>query len=440
MRRWDCPDAGPGRARRPATPETEEIGIDAAELTYDKEHNVVIARGNVTITRGVLTLRADEVHYDRTTSIADASGHVVVTDPDTMLQGDVGHIDMNDESGWLEPGGAEFSATGYGLRSTRLEKGMGPRYHIEDGVFTTCHCGGIETPSWSFGGKTTDVKLNGLGWVHGATFRVMDVPVLWFPVLSFPALSDRATGFLMPRFGYSARRGFQFEQPFFWNISKSQDATVAVDVETAARIGLLAEYRYMLSDEARGSFAGGYWNESIRTSKADEIVSNSGPPPVNRWLVLGSAKQPLSKDVDMYFDAFAVSDDTLLREYPELQLDSRHRAAPGERAPHQDASRRDRHVERRPHAGGVGLLPGPDRSPGARPAARPVPPSRGLPSAARQSSGGPARGAGHGLPARRGIRRLPRRRLAEALSAVPGRLRAHGVGQRPAARDDVRPR
>jgi lipopolysaccharide assembly outer membrane protein LptD (OstA) len=303
-----------GGARRPATPETEEIGIDAAELTYDKEHNVVIARGNVTITRGVLTLRADEVHYDRTTSIADASGHVVVTDPDTMLQGDVGHIDMNDESGWLEPGGAEFSATGYGLRSTRLEKGMGPRYHIEDGVFTTCHCGGIETPSWSLGGKTTDVKLNGLGWVHGATFRVMDVPVLWFPVLSFPALSDRATGFLMPRFGYSARRGFQFEQPFFWNISKSQDATVAVDVETAARIGLLAEYRYMLSDEARGSFAGGYWNESIRTSKADEIVSNSGPPPVNRWLVLGSAKQPLSKDVDMYFDAFAVSDDTLLRE------------------------------------------------------------------------------------------------------------------------------
>ena len=71
----------PGRgARPPATPETEEIGIDAAELTYDKEHNVLIARGNVTITRGVLTLRADEVHYDRTTSIADASGHVVVTD------------------------------------------------------------------------------------------------------------------------------------------------------------------------------------------------------------------------------------------------------------------------------------------------------------------------------------------------------------------------
>lgn len=295
-------------------PPTEMIDIDAAELTYDKEHNLVIARGGVTITRGVLTLRADEVRYDRTTGVADASGHVIVTDPDTTLEGDVGHINMNDESGWLEPGGAEFSATGYGLRSTRLEKELGPRYHIENGIFTTCLCGGIEKPTWSLGGKTTDIKLNGIGLVRGATFRVLDVPVLWFPILSFPALNDRATGFLMPRIGYSARRGFQFEQPFFWNISKSQDATVALDVETSARIGLLAEYRYALSDDARGSFAGGYWNESIRSASADEIIGSTGPPPVNRWLVLGRANQPLSDNVDMYFDAFAVSDDTLLRE------------------------------------------------------------------------------------------------------------------------------
>jgi lipopolysaccharide assembly outer membrane protein LptD (OstA) len=303
-----------GGARAPATPSLEVIDIDAEELTYDKEHNVVIARGGVTITRGVLTLRADEVRYDRTTSVADASGHVVLTDPDTTLEGDVGHINMNEESGWLEPGGAQFSTTGYGLRSTRLEKNLGPRYHIENGIFTTCHCGGIEKPTWSVGGDTTDVKLNGLGYVHGATFRVKDVPLLWFPILTFPALSDRATGFLMPRIGYSARRGFQFEQPFFWNISKSQDATVALDVETQARIGLLAEYRYALSEDARGAFAGGVWNESIRSSTADEIISTSGPPPTNRWLVLGRANQPLSSDVDMYFDAFAVSDDTLLRE------------------------------------------------------------------------------------------------------------------------------
>src|SRR5262249_38669942 len=55
-------------------------------------------------------------------------------------------------------------------------------------------------------------------------------------------------------------------------------------------------------------------NESFRSSTADQIVSTSGPPPVNRWLVVGGATQPLSSNVDTYLDAFAVSDDTLLRE------------------------------------------------------------------------------------------------------------------------------
>src|SRR5262245_11869262 len=216
--------AGGGRKHRPhpaPSAETEQVTIDATELTDDREHDTVIARGGVTITRGVLTLRADEVRYNRTTGVADANGHVVITDPDTTMNGETAHFNMNDESGWLEPGGADFSTTGYSLTSDRLEKRLGPRYHVENGIFSTCQCGGLERPTWSVGGKTTDVKLNGLGVVRGATFRVKDIPILWLPILSFPALSNRASGFLMPRVGYSARRGFQYEQPFYWNISKS---------------------------------------------------------------------------------------------------------------------------------------------------------------------------------------------------------------------------
>src|SRR5262249_43806768 len=293
---------------------TDQVAIDAAELTYEKEHNIVIARGDVTITRGVIVMRADEVRYDRTTGIVDATGRVVMTDPDSTIRGDRARIDLNDESGWMERGGADFERSGYSLTFGKLQKMLGPTYHIEDGVFSTCRCGGLERPSWSVAGRTTDVKLNGIGLVRGATFRVRDVPILWFPILTFPALTDRATGFLMPRVSYSARRGFQYEQPFYWDISKSQDATVALDVETKARIGLLGEYRYMLTREARGSFAGGYWNEAIRKPGADENTTGTQNPPENRWLVLGRANQPLGGNTGLYLDAFAVSDNTLLRE------------------------------------------------------------------------------------------------------------------------------
>ena len=317
---------------------------------------------------------------------------------------------------------------------------MGPRYHIEDGVFTTCHCGGIETPSWSLGGKTTDVELNGIGWVHGATFRVMDVPVLWFPILSFPALIRPGDGLpdapvrILRAARLPVRAAVLLEHQQEPGCDRRGRRGDGRPDRPPRRVSLHAvrrsarQLRRRLLEREHPHLEGGRDRQQLRAA-AGQSLAGAG----KREAAALERRRHVLRRVRRQRRYPAARD-------PELQLDSRHRAAPGERAPHQDASRRDRHLERRPHAGGVGLLPGPDRSPGARPAARPVPPSRGLPSAARQSSGGPARGAGHGLPARRGIRRLPRRRLAEALPAVPGRLRAHGVGQRPAARDDVRPR
>ncbi len=313
-----APPRGARRAAGAPAADDDQVAIDAADLNYDQERDVVVARGDVTITRGVVTLRADEVRYDRPSGIAEATGNVVLTDPDSTIEGSAARIDLNDESGWMDGVDADFSRSGYTLRSSRVEKGLGPRYRIEDGLFSTCKCGGLEKPSWSIGGRRTDVELNGIGVVRGATFRVKDVPVFWAPILAFPALTDRASGFLMPRFAYSERRGFGYEQPFFWNISKSQDATIALDVETKARIGLLAEYRYALSRTARGAIAGGYWNESIRSPSADEVrLSETTPPdeaPENRWLTLARIIQPLGERRQLYLDAFAVSDDTLLKE------------------------------------------------------------------------------------------------------------------------------
>src|SRR5439155_19473419 len=131
----------------------------------------------------------------------------------------------------------------------------GPQYSVANGVFTTCQCGGLEAPSWSIAGRRTDITLQGKGIVRHMTFLVKDVPVFYFPFFVFPANTQRESGFLIPRIGYSNRRGFQYEQPLFWAISKSTDATIATDLESAARVGRMGEYRYILSREARGSFA-----------------------------------------------------------------------------------------------------------------------------------------------------------------------------------------
>jgi LPS transport system D len=232
------------------------------------------------------------------------------------VKGETASFDMNDESGWMEHVDGTFSSSGYSLNAAKMTKGVGPSYHIEDGIFTTCHCGGIEKPSWSIGGTHTNIALNGLGVSRWATLRVKDTPVLVFPILAFPANRDRATGFLFPRFSYSSRRGFQYEQPFFWDISKSMDATIATDIETRARLGLIGEYRYTLGNDFRGEFGGGYWNETIRAANADEVLTSQGittEPPFNRYLIVGQHRSPFWYDSNFYLDAFKVSDVNLLK-------------------------------------------------------------------------------------------------------------------------------
>lgn len=307
----------PTQAKAPSGgPDSGEVSVDAESLNYDQQTDVLTARGDVTLTRGGVTLRADEVEYNRTTQLAQARGNVVIVDPDGTITGDRGELNLEDETGWIDDATADMTASSYTLKAGKLTKQGGPAYKVDGGIFTTCRCGGIEKPSWSISSRETDVKLGGLGVAHGAQFRIADVPILWLPVLPFPANTERQTGFLMPRVSYSNRRGFQYEQPFFWAIDKSSDATVALDVETKQRIGLVGEYRYMLSREARGNFTVAYYNEAIRGTTEGVFSPTGGPvdTPENRFAVIGRHVQPFYYGSQFYFDVFAVSDDLFLRE------------------------------------------------------------------------------------------------------------------------------
>ncbi|HLY37691.1 MAG TPA: LPS assembly protein LptD, partial [Candidatus Binatia bacterium] len=307
-----------GRLRvAPLKPTGEhETAVDAESLSYDRATNTLTARGSVTLTRGDSTLTADEVVYDRTNGIAEAHGHVVLTDPHATVAGDFAHLNMEDETGWVEDADTTFHLSRFNARGTRIDKLGGPRYSVANGIFTTCECGGLERPSWSIAGDRTDITLQGTGLVHSMTFRVKDVPVFYLPAMLFPANSQRQSGFLIPRLGYSNRRGFQYEQPFFWAIDKSSDATIATDLETAARVGIIGEYRYALSRTVHGEFSAAYYNEAIRGSTAGTIGPGNQPVdiPENRFAFTGHHVQPFYGGSRFYLDLFAVSDLVFLRE------------------------------------------------------------------------------------------------------------------------------
>ncbi|MBN1378297.1 MAG: LPS assembly protein LptD [Gammaproteobacteria bacterium] len=117
--------------------------------------------------------------------------------------------------------------------------------YLYDMSYSTC------TPDdriWHFNAK--EMRLDharGVGLAKHMTLRVKDIPILYFPALSFPIDDRRKSGFLYPTVGQSARHGFEFEIPYYWNIAPQADATLTPRYMRDRGMQLNSEWRYLNS-------------------------------------------------------------------------------------------------------------------------------------------------------------------------------------------------
>ena len=285
----------------------EQVRVLADTLTYEEQGETITAAGNVVVTKGQTTLTADTVTVSRTKNELTARGHVILTDPQGDVQAEAMQLELTDETGEIQNGTIHLPRNQYSITGKKIRKSYGQSYHIEDGSITTCECDTVEEADWSIGAREFDLTVGGTGKIRGGLFRIRDVPVLYVPYALIPVRKERQTGLLAPQYSFSSKRGFQWQQPFYWAMSKSQDLTLTADVETSARIGLLGEYRYAPNERTEGEFSASYFNEQIRGPA-------STTSPIDRWSVTGVHRQSLADDIDLYSDLFFVSDDFFLRE------------------------------------------------------------------------------------------------------------------------------
>jgi LPS-assembly protein len=285
----------------------ESIRVKANTLNYDEQSNTVTATGDVVVTKGDTTVKADSIGVNRTTNEVNARGGVVVTDPQGEIAADSLRLEMENETGEITNGTIRLPRNQYVLTGKLLQKSYGQTYHIENGAFTTCRCDDFRNADWSIGGRTVDVTLRGKGEIRDGVFRVRGVPILYLPYGVVSVRTDRQSGFLFPSYGFSSKRGFVWQQPFYWAINRSYDLTLTTDVETSARLGLWSEFRYAPNLHTAGQFSASYFNEQIRGPATTNV-------PVDRWSVTGVHRQSLANDWRLYGNLFYLSDDQFLRE------------------------------------------------------------------------------------------------------------------------------
>lgn len=276
-----------------------EVSVVADRFEQVGPDNLLVATGNVEVTRGTARLLADRVEINRETGDAVATGRVIFYDGDDRLTGE--RIEYNIKTGTgVVYQGEVHAAPYYRLTGERLERLGESVYRVRHGVFTTCE---DEVPTWSFHLGSATADLEDLVSGTNASFWVKSVPIMpYFPFFAAAIRRERQSGFLAPQLGTSAKKGFFAEIPFFWAISDSQDATVSLDAYEKRGFGGAAEYRYVISQDQRGKLDGFF---------VDEVFKNGD------LRGFGSAKHDwqIAPGLSLRADLNGVSDDLVLRDY-----------------------------------------------------------------------------------------------------------------------------
>jgi len=276
-----------------------EVSIVADRFEQIGPDNLLVATGNVEVTRGTGRLLADRVEINRTTGDAVATGRAIFYDGDDRLTGE--RIEYNIKTGTGAVYQGELHAAPYyRLTGERLERLGESVYRVRQGVFTTCE---DEPPTWSFhlGEATADLEDFVYGW--NASFWAKSVPIIpYFPAFAAAIRRERQTGFLPPQLGTSTKKGFFAEIPFFWAISDSQDATATLAAYERRGFGGAAEYRYIISNDQKGRLNGYFVDEVFKEGELRGF---------------GSVKHDwqIAPGLSLRGDLNAVSDDTVLRDY-----------------------------------------------------------------------------------------------------------------------------
>jgi LPS-assembly protein len=214
---------------------------DICALSQEKEGPVYKLHGRERIHYRNFDLWADEATYNSETGEVTLEGHVVLDGGtnDEHIEASHGTYNVETETGRFYDVVGTIGARQHTQRlllttsnpfafTGKLIEKTGPdRYVVHDGTVTSCE---LPHPKWQFNSHLVTMELGKRAMIYASTFRVLGVPVLFFPIATHPLQRlPRQSGFLIPSFGTSSVKGTVFGESFFWAINRSMDATIGAE-------------------------------------------------------------------------------------------------------------------------------------------------------------------------------------------------------------------
>jgi LPS-assembly protein len=182
---------------------------------------VVRCESGAIIVHQDIRVEADWFQYNDKTKQITAGDRVRFTRGEELLNG--GQLAFNVETKTGTMTNVSGSVEGYFLKAGEYERLPDGKWRLLRVSATACSG---DCPHWGFTFKSALVTPGKEVSGERLTFRVRNVPILWFPKLTIPSgRRERASGFLIPGFSRSNTKGNSFRGSYFWAINRSYDLT-----------------------------------------------------------------------------------------------------------------------------------------------------------------------------------------------------------------------
>ena len=234
----------------PATPipvPNSLVEFSADQVTYDTAADVMTANGSVRMSREGNYLAADQAIWDRKSGQVRALGNVVVLTPqgdrlvgdnvvltDTLRDGTVQNLLVVLESG------GRIAAT----RGTRTDQVI----TLENAIYSPCpvisETGCPRRPSWSItAAQVINDPVNNRVNFRGGRLQLFGINLPLLPIFSLRTDTGGASGWLVPDFSISTRKGFEIAVPYHRQIGPNRDFTITPHLYTGVWPAIEAKYR-----------------------------------------------------------------------------------------------------------------------------------------------------------------------------------------------------
>ncbi len=227
--------------------------ITADELIFDRDEEVVTARGNVEISQNARALNTDEVIYNIPSRTVTAVGNVTLLEPDgEVIFADRAEIDDRLATGFIEQVRVLLRDQSR-LAAASAERTEGRYVTLTDGVFSPCRvCRDHpeRAPLWQIKAREVvhDQEEKSIEY-RDAWMEFFGVPVFYTPYFQHPDPTvERQSGILAPTVGTSENLGFTAQTPVFWAIDEVSDFTFSPIITTKQSVVLGGEYRRLFQE------------------------------------------------------------------------------------------------------------------------------------------------------------------------------------------------